>query len=73
MVTAKRAQKWFIRYVSFLDHKFVFGRVWTAQTMAPMRTLVLSDRRRFVAGTDGFSQQSDGAMVAAQYGRLSAR
>ena len=34
------------------------------------RPLALSDLRRFVAGTDVFSRQSDGSTVAAQYARL---
>jgi hypothetical protein len=34
------------------------------------RPLVLSDLRRFVAGADVFSRQSDGTTIAGQYGRL---
>ena len=34
------------------------------------RTLEISDLKRFVAGADVFSRQSDGSTVAAQYGKL---
>jgi len=34
-----------------------------------LRPLELGDLRRFVAGTDVFSRQSDGTTIAAQYGR----
>ena len=34
------------------------------------RGLEISDLKRFVAGTDVFSKQSDGTTVAAQYGKL---
>jgi hypothetical protein len=37
------------------------------------RPLELRDLRRFVAGADVFSRQSDGTTVAAQYGRLGIR
>jgi hypothetical protein len=35
-----------------------------------MRPLALSDLKRFVAGADVFSRQSDGTTIAAQYARL---
>jgi hypothetical protein len=37
------------------------------------RRLEISDLRRFVAGADVFSKQSDGTTVAAQYGKLGIR
>jgi phage terminase large subunit len=35
-----------------------------------MRSLQISDLKRFVAGADVFSRQSDGTTIAAQYGKL---
>jgi phage terminase large subunit len=57
-------------------------RLWLPQRHAPAikamlarhkidgRALTLADLKRFVAGADVFSRQSDGTTVAAQYGRL---
>ncbi len=39
-------------------------------TKPELRPLAVSDLRRFVAGADVFSRQSDGTTVAAQYARL---
>ena len=44
------------------------------RTEAPeTRPLEIRDLRRFVAGADVFSKQSDGTTVAAQYGKLGIR
>ena len=40
-----------------------------SQEEVQTRPLLLTDLRRFVAGTDVFSRQSDGTTIAAQYGR----
>lgn len=60
-------------------------RLWLPQRHAPAiramlgrhawrdRKLEISDLKRFVAGADVFSKQSDGTTVAAQYGRLGIR
>jgi hypothetical protein len=57
-------------------------RLWLPQRHAPAikamigrrkmgdRSLELSDLKRFVAGADVFSRQSDGSTVASQYGKL---
>ena len=46
---------------------------WLIQESGQSRPLELSDLRRFVAGCDVFSRQSDGSTVAAQYARLGIR
>lgn len=45
-------------------------RIWVSYSgVIPTRPLELRDLRRFVAGADVFSRQSDGTTIAAQYGR----
>ena len=43
---------------------------WLRAERPETRPLEISDLKRFVAGADVFSRQSDGTTVAAQYGRL---
>ncbi len=40
-----------------------------ANSQAETRALEISDLKRFVAGADVFSRQSDGATIAAQYAK----
>ena len=47
----------------------VAGGLWTIRGV-PRRPLDLADVKRFVAGADVFSKQSDGSTVADQYGKL---
>ena len=46
------------------------GAIANSQRAAETRRLEISDLKRFVAGTDVFSRQSDGSTVAAQYAKL---
>ena len=46
------------------------GSIANSQRAAETRRLEISDLRRFVAGADVFSRQSDGSTVAAQYAKL---
>ena len=46
------------------------GSIANGQRGAETRRLEISDLRRFVAGADVFSRQSDGSTVAAQYAKL---
>lgn len=45
-------------------------RRWSKAEKPETRPLAISDLKRFVAGADVFSRQSDGTTVAAQYARL---
>jgi len=51
-------------------HKIPNGQWAVANGGPKMRPLELSDLKRFVAGADVFSRQSDGTTIAAQYARL---
>lgn len=51
-------------------HVVPVERRWSSGEKPETRPLQLSDLRRFVAGADVFSKQSDGTTVSAQYSRL---
>jgi phage terminase large subunit len=53
-------------------HSVVEGRISRTEGLRT-RPLQLADLRRFVAGADVFSKQSDGTTVAAQYAKLGIR
>jgi hypothetical protein len=50
-------------------HRVANGKWQMANGQAETRALELSDLKRFVAGADVFSRQSDGTTVAAQYAK----
>jgi phage terminase large subunit len=53
-------------------HSVVEGRTARGESLNK-RALQISDLKRFVAGADVFSKQSDGTTVAAQYAKLGIR
>ena len=50
-------------------HRVANSRWGTTNSQAETRPLELADLKRFVAGADVFSRQSDGTTIAAQYAR----
>jgi phage terminase large subunit len=51
-------------------HRVVASRGLRMTEQPETRSLELSDLKRFVAGADVFSRQSDGSTIAGQYGKL---
>jgi hypothetical protein len=55
--------------VMFERHRVPVERRWLSSEKPETRPLEISDLKRFVAGADVFSRQSDGTTIAAQYAK----